>query len=203
MEHDSEGRKAVIERVTTALRRGAMLATACAAENVDPKTFIEWMRKPEPVPEPEPEPKTKSKSKSKSKSTSKSTSRAGPESKRASARPRAEPSSFVLDRESTYCDLGGVGSSFSAEVVSELHASFDPKEGVELWIEQRSPHAWLGDDGGSASEMVGRRLRSLEEIDLAISNHGEAQYGANFSGGCAMDKAAEFFPWLPTAIEQG
>jgi len=159
-----------ILRICARLPKGESLAAACEAEKTRVTTFIAWMRK------------------------------YGPTGKGGEGYPRSIKRMAVLDSDRDRITLGGVGTSFNATVRARLCASFDPKEGVEIWMVSTSPLAQLSDRGRRLVEPVASGIRSIEEAEDAISGV-ETEFRMSFCDSTAIDRLEQAFPWLPKSLD--
>ena len=160
-----------ILRICARLPKGESLAAACEAEKTRVTTFIAWMRK------------------------------YGPTGKGGKGYPRSIKRMAVLDRDIATITLGGVGTSFNATVRARLCASFDPKEGIEIWMVSTSPLAQLSDRGRRLVEPVASGIRSIDEAEDAICGV-ETRYRMGFCSCTARDRLEESFPWLPEELDE-
>ena len=168
----------MIARVRARLATGLSLADACAsevkgAESLKPATFMLWARR---------------------------YGRAATPPMPASSMHLKGPCLAVLGGDTMSMTLGGVGTSFNAQVLTRLFAEFDPKRGVNLRYRSSSAIAQLSYDGRTQTEEVAEGLRSLGEIRRAIADFGDPQYGRGVDADDATRRARASFPWLPKRI---
>ncbi|MFM7262063.1 MAG: hypothetical protein ACKO3W_15860 [bacterium] len=173
-------RMEMIARVRAKLVTGVSLADACASEikgadSLKPATFMLWVRR---------------------------YARSAKPSMHASSAHLKGPCLAVLGDDSEFVTLGGVGTSFNAQIRTRLFAEFDPARGVNLWYRSTSALAQISYDGRSQTEEIAEGLRSLREIRRAVEDFGDPQYGRGVDADDAIRRAHAAFPWLPTRIRE-
>jgi len=170
----------MIARIRARLATGLSLADACVsevkgAESLKPATFMLWARRYGASATPP---------------------------MRASSAYLKRPCLAVLGGDSISMTLGGVGTSFNAQIRTRLFAEFDPKRGMNLWYRSSSAIAQLSYDGRTQTEEVAEGLRSLREIRRAVEDFGDPQYGSGVDADDATRRARASFPWLPKRIRK-